>query len=133
MARMIIEGDDGLITRLGREASGFRGKVTRAMGMAAGELREQLKREESGTFNAPTGELGRTIGWKDVQFRRGGAEIDVYPLGSYKGSRGTKPRRAALVGAMVEYKHKNPWNARARDAALPRINSILLEQLSIGG
>ncbi len=132
MAYIEISGIDNVMARLAKEESGFRGRVRKALHLAAGELREQLRREESDTFSEPTGELGETIGWKGVTFGVSGAMIDVYAIGNYRGRRGS-PRRAALVAAMVEYKHDNPWNRRAREASRERINSILAQELAIGG
>lgn len=132
MAYIEITGIDEVMARLADEESDFRGRVTRALEMAAGELREQLQREEQSSFVAPTGELGATIGWDGVSFGVGAARISVYAKGSYKGSRGGTARRAGLVAAMVEYRHGNPWNRRAREAGEGRINSILQEMLGIG-
>lgn len=131
MAYIEVTGFRNVMARLADEENGFRGRVTKALELAAGELREQLWKEEATTFIAPTGELGETIGWGRTMFYTSSAQILVNFKGNYHGRRAQEPRRAGFVAAMVEYKHNNPWNRRAREAAAPRINSILQEQLAI--
>jgi len=131
MAHIEIDGLDTLMSRLADRESGFGERAKRALELAAGELREQLRREEEQSFVDPSGELGKKLVWDAPYMVAGAVIIEVYAKGSYKGRRG-KARRAGLVAAMVEYKHGNPWNARAREASRERINSIFAQELGIG-
>jgi len=136
MAQMIVTGLDGLLNTMESAQSGLDQKVDAALQKAADELRQALVDEEMKKFKAPSGELGSLIPERP-QTVRGGSEtfVEVYPTGSYHGSRGGHERRAEEVGFVVEYGHgtvpPNPWNKRARKKAEKRINSIIREELTL--
>ena len=128
MAKITIDGLDQIMGGLNRKGGRLRGVITEALQMSAKALTEQLKKEDMSSFRAPTGELGGHLTTSPVGHAAGASMIDVYAKGNYIGVRGA-PRRAGLVAAMVENKHKNPWNARAMKRSEKRINAIIAETL----
>ena len=138
MAVMIVTGLDGLMNTMESAAQGVDQRVDAALTKAAEELRQALIEQEMGKFKAPTGELGSLIPERP-QTVRGGSEtfVEVFPTGGYHGSKGGYERRAEEVGFVMEYGHgsvpPNPWNKRARKKAEKRINTIIEQELAIGG
>lgn len=139
MAQIVIDGLDQVMGELNARASALRPIIEEALRRSADVLREELLAQER-KFKAPTGELGRTITASLVGHAQGASMIDVYYAGDgYFGARGggekkgeTAPRRAAFVATMQENKNRNPFNARARKIAQPRINTIVEEMLAGG-
>ena len=128
MARLKVDGLDQVMGDLNRREGRLHSIITEALNKSAEVLKEQLLDEEADSFVDPSGELGDTLVISPVGHAAGASIIDVYADGTYVGRRG-KPRRAGMVAAMVEYKHKNPWNARARRKSSKRINSIIADAL----
>ena len=135
---MTITGLDGLVNTMETAANGVDQKVDQALQKAGDELRQALIEQEMHKFKSPSGELGSLIPERP-QTVRGGSEtfIEIFATGSYHGSRGGHERRAEEVGFVMEYGHgsvpPNPWNKRARKKAEKKINSIIQQELTLGG
>lgn len=128
MARLEIVGIDKVMGDLNQQGGRLRPIIEEALRRSADVLREQLIAEEMDSFKAPTGELGRNIEISPVGHAAGASIIDVYADGIYTGTRGS-PRSAGMIGALVENKHKNPWQKRARKKSAKRINAIIADAL----
>lgn len=138
MAVMIVIGLDGLVNTMESAANGVDKKVDRALQLAGGELRQALIEQEMHKFKAPSGELGSLIPERPQTVRSGSESfVEIYATGSYMGTKAKTARRAEEVGFVVEYGHgtvpPNPWNKRARKKAEKRINSIIQQELAMGG
>lgn len=131
MPRLEITGIDELMAGLNQQGGAMHSRIVRALELSADALQQALVAEEKGSFKEPTGELGETLASDQVVNGASASWVEVYARGSYKGKRG-KPRRAGLVAGMVEYKHNNPWNRRARSKSKKRINSIIAQELGQG-
>ncbi|MBR1407396.1 MAG: hypothetical protein IJ573_00675 [Clostridia bacterium] len=136
MARMEIAGWDGLLNSMESRAQGVDERVARALQLSADALREALIEQEERRFKAPSGELGSLIPERPETVRTGSETyVEVYPTGSYMGTKAVTPRRAEEVGFVLEYGHgqvpPNPWNKRARKKAEKQINTIIEQELRI--
>ena len=135
MARILIDGIDGLMGDLNKAGSSLRPIIEEALIASAQELQAELLRQER-RFKHPTYELGNTLAITRVGHGPSASLIDVYYKGDYYGARAGgelegqhAPRRAGFVAAMQEYKNKRPFNRRARRNAAPRVNSIITEAM----
>lgn len=136
MARMEITGWDGLLNSMESRAQGVDERVARALSLSAQALRDALIEQEERRFKAPSGELGSLIPESPQVMRDGSsAYVELYPTGSYLGTKAVTPRRAEEVGFVLEYGHgtvpPNPWNKRARKKAEKTINSIIEQEMKM--
>ena len=136
MARFMIDGMDDVMSVYTRKGQRSRTIVEDALKKSANTLKERLQREVKSSLKAPSGELGRTIGWDKIWHMNSASGVYVYPQGNYTGVRGTKVRRAAEVGFVIEHgrggvrpMEPNPWNARGARKERKRINTIITEEL----
>ena len=136
MARLTIDGIDGVMAEYNRLSSGLRPIIAEALEAGAAVLGENLKGEAARSFKQPSGLLAGKIEPTRVWHMSDASGVFVYPQGLYNGVRGTKVRRAAEVSFVLEYgrggdrpMEANPWNRRAMNRSRKRINSIIVGEL----
>lgn len=135
MARLEYTGYDDFIRANDERSRRLAERIDKALRLAAQAVVEALQHEESTTFKAPTGEMGRILAASPrYSHAPGSSSAEVYPDGDYVGQ--FKPRRAATIAFVLEHGKgdapANPWNKRASAKSRPRVSSIIEEQLRIG-
>lgn len=100
MAKLTVDGLDGIMVDMIRQDATLRTRIDNAMTLGADILQKQMQ-EETKRFIAPTGELARLTRPGMIFHFPDAVKISVWPQGMYTGRRGD-PRRAAEVGFVME-------------------------------
>lgn len=136
MARLKIDGIDGVMAEVAGRSERIRPIIAEALTQSAGVLGDALRSEAKSSFKAPSGLLAGKIEPTDVWHMASASGLYVYPQGYYNGVRGSYARRAAEVAFVLEYgrggsrpMEPNPWNKRAMRKSTKRINSIIVDEL----
>lgn len=138
MARLEIDGIDGVMGEMNRAESALRPLIEEALRQSGEVLAEEVLAQEA-RFKAPTGKLGESIALTDVWHHGSASGVYMNYEGMYEGGRGgnekagaASGRRAAFVAAMQEYTNKRKFNQKAMKKAEPRINTIIAEVIGGG-
>lgn len=102
MAKLTVDGIDGILINVMRIDSTLRGRIDRALELSGAVVQEAMRQEGKRTFKEPTGELEEAVKPGRVRHFPEASEIGVWPQGPYTGRRG-KTRRAETVGFVIEY------------------------------
>jgi len=136
MARLKIDGIDGVMAEVVRRSERIRPIIAEALEQGAGVLADKLRDEAQSSFKEPSGLLANKIEPTSVWHVNNASGVFVYPQGLYNGVRGSYARRAAEVAFVLEYgrggarpMEPNPWNKRAMRKSSKRINSIIVDEL----
>ena len=132
MAKITVDGLNGLTIQELKGDASLEGRIRKVMEMAAEVTAESVRDEGAKKFKGkkPGLPLEDMVKPGPMLFTGDAAMIEVWPQGTYTGTRG-KPRRAETVGFVLEYGRTDMaarrWFKSGTRKATKKVNSIIME------
>jgi hypothetical protein len=132
MAKITVDGLNGLFIQMTKVDTTLESRIRTVMEMAAEVTAESVRDEGAKRFKGkkPGQPLENMVKPGPTFFTGDAAMIEVWPQGTYTGTRG-KPRRAETVGFVLEYGRTNMgarrWFKTGTRKATKKVNSIIME------